>query len=91
MFGSLIFVLWIAWLAGLAVVAVLRHRAVRVERQQRAERQQVREARPRQKVTRPSVSLGYRDQLVAAGIIRPATAPDIASDPTIGSNPATSM
>lgn len=81
MFSSLIFVLWIAWLAGLAVVAVFRQRAVRSERQQRAERMQLREARPRQKVTRPSVSLGQRDQLVAAGIIRPASEPEVSPDP----------
>jgi len=81
MSSSLIFVLWSAWLIGLAIVAVFRCRTVSAERQQRAERRQLRDARPRRKATRQSVSPDYRDQLVAAGIIRPATELDITPDP----------
>lgn len=78
---TLIFVLWLAWLTGLAVVTVLRSRAMHSERQQRAERRHARDARPRRMATRQSVSPDYCDQLVVAGIIRPAPAPEVSPDP----------
>ena len=86
MSSSLIFVLWIAWLVGLAVVAILRHHAVR------SERRQTRDARPKHEAAaRQSMSPDYRAQLVAAGIIRPATAPESTPDLQIGSDPASTM
>jgi heme exporter protein D len=81
MSSSLIFILWIAWCAGLVVVAVLRYRAVRREQRERAERRQAREARAQHKVTRRTLPPDYRDQLIAAGIIKPAAEPEIAPDP----------
>ncbi len=105
MFSSPIMYAWIAWLLVVGIIAVLRFAAHQREERQRAERRQQRRTgqaagsapdqalvvrRPRT-IERRSISAGYRDQLVAAGIIRPATEPDIAPDPTIGSNPAISM
>lgn len=85
MSSSLIFVLWIAWFAGLIAVAVLRYRAVS------RERRQTRGTRPRHKLARQSMAPDYRDQLVAAGIIRPTTAPESTPDQQIGSDPASTM
>jgi Flp pilus assembly protein CpaB len=81
MSSSLIAVLWIAWFAGLVVVAVLRYRIVRRKHSERAERQQAREPRVQHKVARRILPAGYRDQLIAAGLIKPATEPDSTPDP----------
>ncbi|MBM3123132.1 MAG: hypothetical protein FJZ97_13255 [Chloroflexi bacterium] len=92
MFSSPVFYAWLVWLLALAAFAVSRHKGRQREEQQREERRQQREAeraergqhsgsamRPR--LPRPPLPADYRDQLIAAGIIRPAAEPDISPDP----------
>jgi Flp pilus assembly protein TadB len=89
MFSSPVFYGWLAWLLALAVFAVMRYKARQREEQQREERRQQREAQRRQhsdgavrrQARRSALPTDYRDQLVAAGIIRPAAEPDITPDP----------
>jgi heme exporter protein D len=92
MFSSPVFYVWIAWLLALAVFAVVRYKARQHEEHQREERRQQREAERadrgqrsgvgvRRQLSRPSLSADYRDQLVAAGLIRPAADPDTTADP----------
>lgn len=94
MFSSPIVYAWIAWLLIVGVIAILRFAAHQREERRRAERRQQRRtghvagtapdkatiASSPRTTKRRSVPAGYREQLVAAGIIRPA--PDLAtSDP----------
>ncbi len=89
MFSSSVFYVWIAWLLTLAALAVIRLKLHQREEQQREERRQQREAHGgqrstgamRRQVRRPALPTDYRDQLVAGGVIRPATEPDITPDP----------
>lgn len=89
MFSSPVFYVWIAWFLTLAALAVIRLKIHRREEQQREERRQQREAhggqRPigavRRQIRRSALPVDYRDQLVAAGVIRPATEPDTTPDP----------
>jgi hypothetical protein len=89
MFSSPVFHAWIAWLLALTDFAVIRHRSRQREEQQREERRRQREAERgqhssgavRHQVRRSALSADYRDQLVAAGVIRPATEPDLTPDP----------
>lgn len=85
MFSSPILDVWIAWFLALAAFAVIRLKVHRREEQQREERRQQREAERgqrstgamRRQVRRAAFPADYRDQLVAAGLIRPAIEPDI--------------
>jgi hypothetical protein len=91
MFSSPIVYAWIAWLLVIGVIAVLRFAAHQREAHRRAERRSQRRtdqaagsapdktlAMRRPKTTkRPPIPAGYREQLVAAGIIQPA--PDLAT------------
>lgn len=87
MFSNPIMYAWIMWLLIVGVIAVLRFAAHQREDRQRAERHQQRRTghvagtapdeatiagSPRKTKRRP-VPAGYREQLVAAGIIQPAT------------------
>ena len=89
MFSSPVFYIWLAWLLALAAFAVIRLKIHRREEQQREERRQQREVERgqrstsavRRQVRRPALPVDYRDQLVAAGIIRPAAEPDSTPDP----------
>ena len=98
MFSSPVFYAWLAWLLALAAFAVIRHKARQREEQQREERRRQREAERgqrstgavRRQVRRPALPPDYRDQLIAAGVIKPATEPEITPDPKIGFDPATS-
>ncbi len=99
MFSSPIFYAWLAWLLAMAVFAVIRHRARQSEEQQRAERRRQREVEREQRPgggerspeRQSATPAGYRDQLIAAGLIRPAAEPDAMTDPKIGCDPATSV
>ena len=90
MFSSPVFCVWIAWLLALTAFAVIRHRARQREEQQREERRRQREAERgqhsngalRHQMRRSALPADYRDQLVAAGVIRPAAEPDSTPDPT---------
>lgn len=83
MFSSPIFYVWLVWLFAVAAFAVIRHQARRREEQQREERPRQRPVRPvRPKAGRPAPTAGYRDQLIAAGLIRPAADADSTTDPT---------
>lgn len=85
MFSSSVFYVWVAWLLALAALAVIRLKIHQCEEQQREERRQQREAhggpRPigavRRQARRSALPADYRNQLIAAGVIRPATAPEI--------------
>ena len=89
MFSSPVFYAWLAWLLALAAFAVIRHKARQREEQQREERRQQREAERgqhssgalRRQMRRSVLPPDYRDQPVAAGVIRPAAEPDITPDP----------
>lgn len=89
MFSSPVFYAWLVWLLALTVFAVIRLKIHRREEQQREERRQQREAqggqRPagavRRQMRRSALQADYRDQLVAAGVIRPAAEPDTTPDP----------
>ncbi len=89
MFSSPVFYIWGAWLLALAAFAVIRLKIHRREEQQREERRQQREPERGQRSTsairrqmrRSALPPDYRDQLVAAGVIRPATEPDTTPDP----------
>jgi len=81
MFSSPVFYVWLAWLLALAVFAVIRHLARQREEQQREERRQEREARLRPKAARRTLPPDYRDQLVGAGVTKPALEPASAPDP----------
>ncbi len=89
MFSSPVFCAWLAWLLALTAFAVIRHKARQREEQQREERRRQREAERglrstgavRRQARRPALPIDYRDQLVAAGVIRPATEPDRTPDP----------
>jgi hypothetical protein len=89
MFSSPVFYAWLAWLLALAAFAVIRHKARQREEQQREKRRRQREAERGQRSTgavhrqvrRPALPPDYRDQLIAAGIIKPAAEPDSAPDP----------
>ena len=89
MFSSPVFYGWLTWLVALAVFAVIRLKTRQREEQQREERRQQREAERRQhsdgavrrQVRRYALPADYRDQLVAASVIKPAAEPDIAPDP----------
>lgn len=89
MFSSPILYVWIAWFLALAAFAVIRLKVHRREEQQREERRQQREAERgqrstgtlRRQVRRPPLPVDYRDQLVAAGVIRPAPEPETTPDP----------
>ncbi len=89
MLSSPVFYAWIAWLLVLAAFAVIRLKIHRREEQQREERKQRREAERRQRSTGairrqvrpPTPPPDYRDQLIAAGVIRPAAEPDTILDP----------
>ena len=89
MFSSPVFYAWLVWLLALAVFAVIRHKARQREEQQREERRRQRDAERgqrstgavRRQVRRPALPPDYRDQLIAAGIIKPAAEPDTTSDP----------
>ena len=87
MFSSPIVYAWIAWLLIVGVIAVLRFAAHQREERGRAEHRQQRRTghdagtapdeatiagSPRKTKRRP-VPAGYREQLVAAGIIQPAS------------------
>jgi hypothetical protein len=99
MFSSPIFYAWLVWLLAVAIFAVIRHQARRREEQQREERRRQREAqqgrRPvgvvRSQARRPALPADYRDQLIAAGLIRPAAKVDSTTDPKIGPDPTTIM
>lgn len=88
MFNSSVFYVWGAWLLALAAFAVIRLKIHRREEQQREERRQQREVERcprstsaiRRQVRRPALPADYRDQLVLAGVIRPATEPE-STDP----------
>ncbi len=90
MFSSSVFYVWVAWLLALAAFAVIRLKIHRREEQQREARRQQREPERGQRSTgagrrqmrRSALSADYRDQLVAAGVIRPAVEPESA-DPAI--------
>jgi hypothetical protein len=90
MFSSTVFYVWIAWFLSLVAFAVIRYKTRQREEQQREERRQQREAERGQRSTgavrrqmrRSALPPDYRDQLVAAGVIRPATEPESA-DPAI--------
>lgn len=89
MFSSSVFYVWGTWLLALAAFAVIRLKIHQREEQQREERRRQREAqggqRPigavRRQVCRSALPVDYRDQLIAAGVIKPATEPDITPDP----------
>jgi heme exporter protein D len=89
MFSSPVFYVWIAWLLALTAFAVIRHKSHQREEYQREERRRQREAERgqhsngalRRQMRRSALPTDYRDQLVAAGIIRPAAEPDITPDP----------
>jgi len=91
MLSSTVFYAWLAWVLALAVFAIIRHRSHQREEQQREERCRQREAERgqhssgavRRQMPRSALPPDYRDQLVAAGIIRPAAEPDITPDPAI--------
>ena len=95
MFSSPIFYLWLVWLLAVAVIALIRHKTRRRDELQRAERRrqreverEVRPARGERSHERQSATpAGYRDQLIAAGLIRPAAEPDATTDPKIGCDP----
>ncbi len=105
MFSSPIVYAWIAWLLIVGVIAVLRFAAHQREERGRAERRQQRRTghvagttpdkattmSPLRKIERRSIPADYRAQLVATGIIRPATAPESTPDLQIGSDPASTM
>ena len=99
MFSSPVFYAWLAWLLALAAFAIIRHKARQREEQQREERRRQREAERwqrsagagRRQMHRSALSADYRDQLITAGVIRPAADPEITPDPKIGFDPATSM
>jgi hypothetical protein len=91
MFSSPIAYAWIAWLLVIGVIAVPRFAANQREARMRAERRSQRRTgqaagsapdktlavrRPRT-TTREPIPAGYREQLVAVGIIQPA--PDLAT------------
>jgi len=88
-FSSLVFYVWLAWLLALAAFAVIRLKIHQREEQQREERRRQREARQgqravgavRRQVCRSALPPDYRDQLIAAGIIKPAAEPDSSPDP----------
>lgn len=98
MFSSPVFYVWLAWLLAVAVFAIIRYRTRLREEQQREERRRQREAqqgrRPvgvvRSQARRPALPADYRDQLIAAGVIKPAAEPDSSPDPQIGLDPAAS-
>jgi len=89
MFSSPVFYAWLVWLLALAVFAVIRHKSHQREEQQREERRRQREAERgqhssgalRRQMRRSALPPDYRDQLIATGIIRPATEPDLTPDP----------
>jgi hypothetical protein len=89
MFSSTVFYTWLAWLLALAVFAVIRHKARQREEQQREERRRQREADRGQhsngavhrQMRRSALPPDYRDQLIAASVIKPAADPDVTSDP----------
>ena len=89
MFSNPVFYAWLTWLLAVTAFAVIRYQARRREEQQREERSRQREAergqRPvgavRSQTRRRALLADYRDQLVIAGVIRPAAEPDATSDP----------
>jgi hypothetical protein len=89
MFSSPVFYVWLAWLLAVAAFAVIRHRARLREEQQREERRRQRDAersqRPvravRSQARRSALPVDYRDQLITAGVIKPAAEPDSLPDP----------
>lgn len=89
MFSSTVFYVWIVWFLALVAFAVIRYKTRQREEQQREERRRQREAERgqhssgavRRQMHRSALPPDYRDQLVAAGIIRPAAEPDITPDP----------
>lgn len=105
MFSSPIVYAWIAWLLIVGVIAVLRFAAHQREERGRAEHRQRRRtghvagtapdkatiAGSLRTTEQRSVPANYRAQLVAAGIIRPVTAPESTPDLQIGSDPASTM
>lgn len=105
MCSSPILYAWLVWLLAVVAFAVIRYQVRRREEQQREERRRQREAErgqhpvgaTRPQARRSALPVGYRDQLIAAGVIRPAaeadstTDPKIGCDPTIGIDPATTV
>ena len=99
MFNSPIFYAWLAWLLAVTAFAIIRYQARRREEQQREERCRQREAErgqrrvsaTRSQARRSAPPVGYRDQLIAAGLIRPAVEADSTTDPKIGLDPATTV
>ena len=89
MFSSPVFYAWLAWLLAVAVFAAIRLKSRQREKRQREERRRQREAQHgqhpggavRRQMHRSALPADYRDQLIAAGIIRPATEPDTTPDP----------
>jgi len=97
MFSSPIFYAWLAWLLAVAAFAIIRYEARQREEQQREERRRQRAVECRQRpvgavrsqARRSALPADYRDQLIAAGIIKPAAESDSSPDPEIGPDPAT--
>jgi len=82
MFSSPVFYAWLAWLLAVAVFAAIRLKSRQREEQQREERRRQRsDGTVRRQVRRSAVPANYRDQLVAAGSIRPAAEPESIPDP----------
>jgi len=82
MLHSPLFVVWIGWVLVIGVIAVARSIYVRREnaereqrREERASRRVGRTAHPIRPPQRRSLPPGYRQQLVDAGIIKPAGDP----------------
>ena len=89
MFSSPVLYVWIVWLLAIMAFSVIRYKACQREEQRREERRRQREAERgqhssgalRRLMRRSALPPDYRDQLIAAGIIRPAAEPDISPDP----------
>jgi hypothetical protein len=96
MLNSPIFYVWLVWFLAVAVFAVIRYQARLRDEQQREQRRRQRGQRP-VSATRPQARRSsappadYRDQLIAAGVIRPAAEADSTTDPNIGLDPATAV